>query len=440
VDGDLFDGRDGLASRQAFQQTARALRLVPVPTQSDPALDDPAPPRLNNRQVAILTLGSAVVTANAYYIHPIIARVAEDFDVSPSTIGLVPALNQIALALGIFLLLPLGDRMSNRTLTGLFTGGQFLAIAVMAFAADFQLFLIGSTLLGFMTIAPYLIPTYASKRVDPSELGKVTAVLTTGIIAGILSARAGAGLVGEYFGWRTVYYVATGLMLVVSILLPLSMDRREKASSDQASGSYFRLIVSMVPMIGRHPEILLSAIIQGLNFGIFISIWLGLGLHLTSPDMGYGVDTVGYLALFAIVNLITTPRFGAWADKTGARKARLYVACFQLFGVALFLVFGHSLWLLMIPILITNIFGPVIDVTGRMTFLNEAPAIRTRLMTIYIVFMFVGGGLASWAGTSAYEIWGWTGNAVLALIMSAIVFSLCLIGHLRFEARSEPRT
>ncbi|MEL7135123.1 MAG: MFS transporter, partial [Pseudomonadota bacterium] len=79
---------------------------------------DPAPSRLTRQQIWILTLASAVVTANAYYIHPIVARVAEDFEVSSSQIGLVPAFNQIALAVGIFLLLPLGDRFSNRVLSG----------------------------------------------------------------------------------------------------------------------------------------------------------------------------------------------------------------------------------------------------------------------------------------------------------------------------------
>ncbi|MEL6827603.1 MAG: MFS transporter [Pseudomonadota bacterium] len=393
---------------------------------SDP---DPAPPRLNRQQIWILTLASAVVTANAYYIHPIIARVAEDFEVSSAQIGLVPAFNQIALAAGIFLLLPLGDRFSNRTLTGLFVWGQLLAMAMMAFGADFQVFLIGSTLLGFMTIAPYLLPTYASKRVDPSELGKITAILTTGIIAGILAARAGAGVVAEHFGWRTVYYIATGLMLIVAILLPLTMDGREREAETFAETSYLSLLASMIPMVRTHPEIILSGMIQALNFGIFIAIWLGLGLHLTSPEMGYGVDTVGYLALFALINLITTPRFGAWADRTGARKARAIMVGFQFFGVCLFLIFGQSLWLLMIPIIITNIFGPILDVTGRMTFLNEAPAIRTRLMTIYIVFMFLGGGFGSWAGTSAYDAWGWSGNAGLAVAMSVASVALSLFAY-----------
>lgn len=394
----------------------------------------PPPKRLSANQIFVLTLASAVVTANAYYIHPIIARVAEDFEVSASTIGLVPAFNQIALALGIFFLLPLGDRMSNRTLSVIFATGQCLSIALMAVSRDFTLFMLGSTLLGFATIVPYLIPTYASKRVDPSELGRVTAILTTGIIAGILLARVGAGAIGEYFGWRTVYYIAAILMLLVTILLPMTMDRREPGPSPDKQQSYFSLIASMGPIVRRSPEVLLSGIIQALAFGTFISVWLALGLHLTSPEMGYGVDVVGYLAALSLVNLVTTPILGAWADRIGARRARAIIAVFLLMGTTLLLVFGYSLWLLMLPLMITNICGPMIDVTGRVTFLNKPPEIRTRLMTIYIVFMFIGGGFGSWAGTTTYDNFGWTGTALLAVGLCTVLLGLAL-----FALRLEPR-
>lgn len=392
--------------------------------------------RLKPAQIRLLALASAVVTANAYYIHPIIARVAEDFGVSASMIGAVPSLNQLALAVGIFLLLPLGDRFSNRRLVSIFVTAQFLSISVMAIAGEFWLFLAGSTLLGFFTIAPYLLPAYVSKRVEAARLGRVTAVLTTGIIAGILVARVGAGVLGEYFGWRTVYYLAAGLMLAVSFMLPLIMDEREGARRDTPHQGYLRLIFSLPGVIARFPEILLSGAIQGLSFGIFLSVWLGLGLHLTSEEMGYGVDIVGYLAGFTLLNLIVTPRLGAWADRTGARKARAIVSAVQLSGASLLYVFGHSLWLLMIPIVIMNLAGPMIDITGRMTFLSQDSEVRTRLMTAYIMMMFIGGGVASWAGTAAYDLAGWSGNAILAFVMSLTVLSLTLIA-LRFGARDK---
>lgn len=138
---------------------------------TDTATEGPLPTRLSRIQEYALAIAAAVVTANAYYIHPIIGDVADSFGVSHSAIGIVPALNQLALAIGIFLLLPLGDRFSNRRLTILFTVGQCAGLGVMTLAPGLILFTAGSTLLGFFTIAPYLLPAYASRRVAPERLG-----------------------------------------------------------------------------------------------------------------------------------------------------------------------------------------------------------------------------------------------------------------------------
>jgi predicted MFS family arabinose efflux permease len=404
--------------------------------QSRPDL--PAAALLAGPQIVVLALSSAVVTANAYYIHPIIARVAESFGISDGLIGIVPAMNQIALALGIFFILPLGDRISNRKLVWMTVTGQLLSVVAMALASQFWVFLMGSTLLGFFTIAPYLLPAYVSKRVDPGRLGHATAILTTGIIGGILLARAGAGVIGEFVGWRAVYVIAAGLMLVVSIFLPLIMTsggpKPEDDQVDVGEQGYLGLLLSIFTIVRREPGILVAGSIQGLNFGIFLAVWIGLGLYLTSENMGYGVDTVGYLAAVSIFSLATTPVLGRMADRIGARRARLYLVAIQLAASTLFLVFGHSLWLLVIPLLITNLGGPVIDITGRMTFLSKTPTIRTRLMTIYVVMMFLGGGAASWASTLAYDLAGWTGNGVLAVAMALAMFALSAIDFVRHRS------
>ncbi len=399
-------------------------------------LSEPGAPEapLSAFQITLLTVASAVVVANAYYIHPIISLVAKDFGISEGMIGIVPALNQLALAAGILLMLPLGDLISNKKLTTIFVAMQAVAVICMAFAPVFYIFLIASTVLGFVTIIPYLLPAYASKRVPVERLGYVTALLTTGVIIGILVARAGAGIIAEHFGWRPVYYIASLLMLAVSVALPLSMEAGERKTEALSFSRYLGLIGSISVIIRKHPEIILSGAIQGLGFGAFLAIWMGLGLHLPSEEMGYGVDTVGYLALLAIVSMLTTPRFGKWADGFGARRARTVLAGLQLFAIVLFAFVGHSLWLLIIPIFMTNMFGPSIDVTSRMTFLSQAPEIRTRLMTVYIVLMFVGGGLGSWAGTVSYAWGGWLATAWVTITMASLMFILALIDDYRTRA------
>ena len=380
--------------------------------------------RLTRAQEFSLAVAVAVVTANAYYIHPIVGEVADHFGVSHAQIGLVPALNQIALAVGIFLLLPLGDRISNRRLTILFASGQTISLAIMTLAGNFVLFVAGSTLLGFFTIAPYLLPAYASKRVAPERLGQVMAYLTAGVILGILVARVGAGVLAEYGGWRMVYWVATGLMLLVTLALPRMMEAGERDVAGREA--YSALLASIFPLVGKHREILLSGAIQALNFAQFIALWLALALHLTSPELGYGTDMVGYLAGIAAVSIFSTPRLGSWSDRVGARKARFVFAVIQLFGIALLYPLGGALSTLLIPLVLSNLVGPGIDVTGRMTFLSLAPDLRTRLTTIYIVLMFVGGGIGSFAGTAIYDAFGWAGTCAL---LASFSIALCALSY-----------
>lgn len=369
-----------------------------------------------------------MVTANAYYIHPIVSEVAASFQVSDARIGIVPALNQLALAVGILLLLPLGDRYSNKSLCIAFVSAQALFMLGMALAESFALFTLASTLLGFVTIAPYLIPAFASKRVAPERLGQVTALLTAGVIFGILIARVGAGVVAEQFGWRTVYWCAFALMAAVTIYLPFAM-RSEGAIRKRPHGSYTSLIVSVFTLARGNRDLLISGAIQGLNFASFTAIWLALALHLTSPPLGYGVDTVGYLAAIAIVSIFATPRLGRWADEIGPRRARSITAVIQLCGVLLYYPLGWSVWTVIIPLFITNSVGPTIDVTGRMTFLSLEPEIRTRLTTSYIVLMFCGGALGSILGTSIYDSAGLLGICILLALMSICVVTLSLISQ-----------
>jgi MFS family permease len=397
----------------------------------------PAPPHayLTRTQERALAATVAVVTANAYYIHPIIGEVARAFDVSEAAIGLVPALNQLALALGILLLLPLGDFYSNRRLCLILVSAQTLCLGGMVLAPGFAAFTAASTLLGFVTIAPYLIPAFASKRVAPERLGQVTAQLTAGVIFGMLVARVGAGIIAERADWHAVYVCAFALMAGVTVFLPIAM-RSEGAAPKAPKAHYGALIASVVSLAARHSDLRLSAAIQALNFAIFTATWLALALHLTSPAMGYGTDDVGYLAGVAAISILTTPRLGRWADRVGPRRARLVAAAVQLAGIALFYPLGFGLWSVLVPLLIVNMVGPSIDVTGRMTLFTLEPGIRTRLTTIYIVTMFVGGAIGSALGTAVYDLAGWGGACALILGASLGIVALSVLAERRWSQRA----
>lgn len=379
-------------------------------------------------------MACAVAVANGYYIHPLIAPVGADFGVSGALLGLVPALNQIALALGILLLLPLGDRVNNRKLVITFVAGQFLALLAMATAQDFRLFVVASSLLGFATITPYLLPAYVTKRVRPDRVGHVTGIMSAGITVGLLGSRAGAGVLGHYFGWRSAYWVGTALTLALLIILPLIMEKDEKLRDDsEPQESYGALLASLWPIIKTMPDVLLAGLLQALSFGFFLALWLGIGLHITSAEMGYGVDVVGYLALLAASNVFVAPWSGRLADRIGAEKARALFAIAQLIGAISLIFAGQSLWIMILPIMFSNFGGASMDVANRTILFGRAPEIRTRLMTIYIVIMFVGGGLSSWLGTAVYAWGGWDAIVAISLVFASLIMGFALWG-MRFKS------
>ena len=81
-----------------------------------------------------------------------------------------------------------------------------------------------------------------------------------------------------------------------------------------------------------------------------------------------------------------------------------------------------------------SIVGPLIDVTGRIVSLNQAPAIRTRLMTLYVTVMFIVAGIGSWAATFAYDVGGWYGTIALASSLSILVCLLSIQQYLAIRA------
>lgn len=399
-------------------------------SRPDPIASD-APNRISELKLFLFALSSAAVVANGYYIHPLITPVAEEFGVSGATIGLAPALNQIALALGILLLLPLGDRINNRKLVTIFVAGQFLAMLAMALSGSFTTFVVASSLLGFVTIAPYLLPAYVTRRVAPGRIGHVTGIMTAGVTLGILGSRVGGGLLGHYFGWRSAYWVGVASMALLVILLPLIMERRrDEKPSGVEPPRYGELLRSLWPIMKSLPEVPLGGLIQALSFGLFLALWLAIGLHL--PRNGYGVDTVGYLAIIAIINVFGSPFAGRFADRIGAERARIYFSLAQLVGVCLLPFAGDNLWLLVVAVIFNTIGGASVDICSRTILFSRAPEIRTRLMTIYIVIMFIGGGISSWLGAATYEYGGWSGISAMAMIYALSIMGLSLWG-LRFR-------
>jgi predicted MFS family arabinose efflux permease len=59
----------------------------------------------------------------------------------------------------------------------------------------------------------------AAQYSTPETKGKNVGIILSGLLTGILASRVVSGIVGEYMGWRFIYFIAAGLMVVCLLII-----------------------------------------------------------------------------------------------------------------------------------------------------------------------------------------------------------------------------
>ncbi|MEC8918591.1 MAG: MFS transporter, partial [Pseudomonadota bacterium] len=164
-----------------------------------------APPALPRRLILLLATSAGLSVASLYYVQPLLGILAADIDIDARTAGLIPTLTQLGYALGILLLIPLGDRVDRRRLIVIKAILLALALLATALAPSITTLLVASLAVGLTaTIAQDIVPAAAVLAAD-RERGKVVGTVMTGLLLGILLSRVVSGLVAEAFGWRAMF-------------------------------------------------------------------------------------------------------------------------------------------------------------------------------------------------------------------------------------------
>lgn len=150
-----------------------------------------SPARTTSMNVLTLVLATAsgLSVANIYYAQPLLALIANSFHTSQSSAAIVVTSTQVGYALGLVLLLPLGDFIENRKLTSRTLIITALVLAVAAVAPDFGVFLILSVLIGTTSVVAQILIPLAAHLAPEAQRGRFVGRVMSGLLLGITLAR-----------------------------------------------------------------------------------------------------------------------------------------------------------------------------------------------------------------------------------------------------------
>lgn len=387
-------------------------------------------PVLSPRLVLVMALACGVGVANAYFPQAITPLLAADLHVSGSAATSVATMAQVGYALGIFFLVPLGDRLSRRPLVAGLFGLVAIGLFLSGTLSSLPLLYTFSAVVGAATVVPQVLIPMAADLADKKNAASVVGMLQGGLLGGILLARAFGGTLGEWLGWRAPYLVAGVLAVLLAAILLLALPATKSASQQ----TYPALLGTSLRLFATLPDLRRSCLYQGLLFGGFTAAWTSIALLITGPSYGYGTSVVGLVALVGAGSVFMVPAAGRWIDRRGPNVVNLVCIIGVVLASALLLtgLLGGIAGLvgLIVGMLLLDVSVQSSQVANQARIFALVPGARSRLNSAYMTCVFVGGSVGSWVGARIFVGLGW--GAVCGLLAAAAV--IALIRHLLYRA------
>lgn len=369
----------------------------------------------------MLALACGVAVSNIYFPQPLTPLIAADLRVPLDTAAFAVTATQFGYAGGIFLLVPLGDRLPHRRLLVSLLTVATVSLLAAAIAPSLPTLVIASALVGLTTVAAPIIGSMAAGLTAGNRIGAVSGTLLSGSIGGILLGRVAAGRLGERLGWRAPYLAAA----VLTLLVAAALARVVPMTTPRTRQRYTAILAEPLPLLRNEPALRRSCLYQACVFAGFSAVWTSLPQLLTGPTYGLTTNAVSAFGLISAATMICTPLAGRLVDRGGPDPVNLICLIGTIASAPVLAagVLGGPTGLIAITIGIL-----LLDITmqsGMTANLTRIYAIRpdSRLNTAYMTCAFIGSSTGSWLGALLCNKFGWPAVSTLVALTAAIALT-----------------
>jgi predicted MFS family arabinose efflux permease len=377
-------------------------------------------PRIGLGLTLLFAFVGGVGVGNLYWAQPLLGDIAAALRVVPGTAGLLVTLTQIGYALGVFFVVPLGDTMNRKRLIPGIMVCCSLALAGCVVAPNFALLLAVLAVVGFTNVAGQMLLPLAGDLAGDEQRGRVLGTVASGLLSGVLLSRMVSGVVADAFGWRMIYLLASGTILVLAFILWRAIPVLERRTRI----TYGRLLCSVVQVTFRHRRGKVIPVFGASLMCVFTAFWTGLTLLLAARPFNLSASHIGLVSLLGVLGVIGAQFAGKVYDRGWAVPAIGIGLVLTLAAVAVAGFGSSSIAALFIAIALLSVGTQSVLVLLQTMMVSINPAARSRLNTAHIVSNFIGGALGSTLAAALWHAGQWA--AIMACSALVILFALAL--------------
>lgn len=380
--------------------------------------------------ILLMSVATGLAVASNYYAQPLLDTIARAFNLSASSAGFIVTAAQLGYAAGLLFLVPLGDMFERRMLivsmTLLAAGGMLIT----ACSQSLTMMIIGTALTGLFSVVAQILVPLAATLASPEKRGKVVGTIMSGLLLGILLARTVAGLLASLGGWRTVYWVASVLMVVMVLALWRGLPKVKQENHL----NYPQLLASVFSLFTQDKLLRTRALLGCFTFANFSILWTSMAFLLAAPPFNYSEGVIGLFGLAGAAGALGARPAGGLADKGKSHMTTTAGLVLLLLSWAA-IWYGHvSVLALIVGILVLDLTVQGVHITNQTVIYRVKPEARNRLTAGYMTSYFIGGAAGSLISASAWQHAGWTGVCAIGAIMAVLNLLVWWRGYHRQEA------
>ncbi|MFE6664660.1 MFS transporter [Streptomyces sp. NPDC057697] len=396
-----------------------------------PRVAVPAPPSLGRGPVLLMALAAALSCAGNYFAQPLLDIIEVNLHIGVTAAGLIVTAAQAGYALGLILLVPLGDVLDRRRLAvGLFALTAFFLL-VTAAAPTGPLLIAGTLLTALASVGAQVVVPFAAALAAPAERGRIVGVVMSGVLLGGLFGRLAAGALSELGGWRTVYWVNALLMAVMAVLLHRRLPRLPEEPGGAAAIPYTALLRSTLALLRQEPLLRRRAAIGAFSMASYSVQLTALTFLLTRPPFRWNAAAIGLFGLVGVIGVVGMNIAARLGDRgrvqavSGTAGALLTLAWLPLLA-------GESspLWLT-VGVILLNIAQQAGLNSSQNVIYALRPEARNRINSAFMTLFFMGGAAGAALASVVWSRAGWNGVCLLGGALAAGSLVLWVLERIR---------
>jgi predicted MFS family arabinose efflux permease len=381
----------------------------------------PSPRGSTTSAITLLAIAGFAAQSMVRVTDTLLPQIAADLHVTVGATSIIVTVYLLAHGSVQLVIGPIGDRF-----------GKYLCMAVGAAVAAVMVALCGlagslpmliAARLGSGLAAGWIIPlalAFVGDVIPFERRQQVLGRFLSGQILGQLFGQAAGGVLGDYFGWRNVFFLLAGLLALAALGLFYELARNPITHASAAPESRGRGLIADYALVLRSPWaralIVFSFLEFGFMFGAFT--YVGADLHLR---FGVTFTLVGlFVGAFALGGMIYSLSVGMLVNRLGP----IGIATGGGIVLALAyttLAFEPVFWMAPVAIMASGLGFYMVHNTLQTNATQMTPEARGTAVAIFSSALYIGQTVGVAAGGIVFDRF-----TAVPLFLSAAVVLLCL--------------